>query len=105
MSASFKIHGISQKWIHRRVAKRFLPDQIIKRRKLGFATPVEYWLHDSVANQMETMLLGNDSLIYEYLEPDEVKHLMDEHRQRRANNYKILFSIVMLEEWLRTFIA
>jgi len=105
LSASFKVHRGSRKWLHRRVAKSFLPAEIIDRKKLGFETPVDDWFRASVASEMETALLKNGSLVYEYLRPEEVKRLVDEHRKGSSNNFKILFSIVVLEEWLRSFIA
>jgi asparagine synthase (glutamine-hydrolysing) len=39
--------------------------------------------------------------MYQYLRPAAVKKLLDEHRSRAANNYKVLFSLVLFEQWLR----
>ena len=87
------------------MAKNFLPAEIVERKKLGFETPVDEWFRASVASEMETALLKNGALVYRYLRPEEVKRLVDEHRNGSANNFKILFSIVVLEEWLRSFIG
>jgi asparagine synthase (glutamine-hydrolysing) len=105
LSASFKVRGTSRKWLHREVGKRFVPGEITSRRKLGFASPVDEWFRDSVAGEMLTTLSDEGSMIYGYLNHGEVKRLVDEHRLGRANNFKILFSIVVLEEWLRKFIG
>jgi len=105
LSASYKVRGLRRKWLHRRVAKGYLPAAITERRKLGFETPVDQWFRDSVANEMETSLLKNGSMIYGYLRAEEVKRLIEEHRKGTRNNFKILFSIVVLEEWLRNYVA
>ncbi len=105
LSASFKVRGGSRKWLHREVGKRFMPPEVTGRRKLGFASPVDDWLRDSVDSQMLTSLSANGSMIYDYLRHDEVQRLIADHRAGRSNNFKILFSIVVLEEWLRKFVG
>jgi asparagine synthase (glutamine-hydrolysing) len=105
LAASYKVHWGKGKWLHRRVARSFLPAAIIERRKLGFETPVDQWLRDSVASEMQTTLLDSRSAIYEYLRPERVRTLVDDHRSGKQNNFKILFSIIILDEWLRSFIA
>jgi len=105
LSASYKVRGLRRKWLHRRVAKGYLPAAITDRRKLGFETPVDQWLRDSVASEMANALLKNGSMIYGYLRAEEVKRLIEEHRKGTHNNFKILYSIVVLEEWLRNYVA
>ncbi len=105
LAASYKVQWGRRKWLHRRVARSFLPAAIIERRKLGFETPVDQWLRDSVTSEMQTTLLDNRSLIYEYLRPEEVRRIVDEHRSGRHDYIKVLFSIVVLDEWLRSFVA
>jgi len=39
--------------------------------------------------------------MYALLQPAPVKKLLEEHQSRRQDNHKILFSLVMFEEWLR----
>ena len=39
--------------------------------------------------------------MFEFLEPQAVGRLLDEHRAGRQDNHKMLFSLVVLEEWLR----
>jgi asparagine synthase (glutamine-hydrolysing) len=104
LSASFKVRRGSRKWVHRQVSKRFLPSEIIKRKKLGFAAPVDEWFRDSMSGKMDAILTENDSKIYEFLRPQAIHHLVEDHRSGRSNNSKILFSIVMFEEWLRHYV-
>jgi asparagine synthase (glutamine-hydrolysing) len=47
------------------------------------------------------MLLDTDSLMFDLLKPEPVKKLLDEHRSGRQDNHKLLFSLVMFEQWLR----
>lgn len=51
---------------------------------------------------MEEILLDGNSSIYRFLRPAAVKKIYEEHRSGQNDNHKILFSIVLFEEWLRT---
>ena len=48
------------------------------------------------------MLLDGSSLMYSLLDPASVKKLLDDHQSHRQDNHKLLFSLVMFEQWLRS---
>jgi asparagine synthase (glutamine-hydrolysing) len=103
LPAQFKIRYGSRKWLHAQVCQEFLPDEIIKRKKRGFAVNVVAdWFRDSLGNKMDWYLLDNSSLMFKYLKPAVVQRLFKEHRSRKNDNHKILFSLVVFEEWLRS---
>jgi asparagine synthase (glutamine-hydrolysing) len=93
----------SQKWLHRRVCQSYLPAEIIKRPKRGFGVNVvDQWFGGSIRNRISETLLDSASIIYQYLRPKAVRELFDQHTSGRQDNHKVLFSLVVLEEWLRT---
>ena len=47
------------------------------------------------------MLLDEGSLMFGLLDPEPVRRLLESHQSRRQDNHKLLFSLVMLEQWLR----
>ncbi len=103
LNANFKVRNGSRKWLHRQVCRDFLPDAIIKRKKRGFAVNVvDNWFHDSLGNKMDSLLLDNSSLMFDFLRPELVHRLLKEHVSGKHNNHKILFSLVVFEEWLRS---
>lgn len=97
-----KIRLGRQKWIHRRVCERFLPPEILRRKKRGFAVDaVDGWLRGDVKSTLGETINDDSSLIYRFLEPASVQALLDEHRAGKRDNHKLLFSLVVLEQWLR----
>jgi asparagine synthase (glutamine-hydrolysing) len=103
LSASYKVRWGSRKWLHRRVCSNFVPPEVVRRRKLNFAaTIVDDWFRQSADAQVNDTLLRDESLIYGYLRPSAVRQLVHQHRSGWRDNHKILFSLVVLEEWLRT---
>jgi asparagine synthase (glutamine-hydrolysing) len=102
LGASFKIRRGTRKWLHRQVCQSYLPPRIIKRKKRGFAVNVvDGWFRSSVQGQLSELLLNEDSLIYDLLKRKPVQNLLSDHRLGRQDNHKLLFSLVMVEQWLR----
>jgi asparagine synthase (glutamine-hydrolysing) len=102
LDASYKIRRGTGKWLHRKVCQRFLDPRILRRKKRGFAVNVvDGWLQSSLQGKLPEMLLDESSLMFNLLEPQAVRRLLQEHRSGRQDNYKLLFSLAMLEQWLR----
>jgi asparagine synthase (glutamine-hydrolysing) len=103
LPASMKVRLGQRKWLHRHVCERFLPARIINRKKRGFGVNVvDQWFDSSLNSRLNGYLLDAKSLMYDYLEPKAVHALLQDHQQGRRDNHKILFSLVVLEEWLRS---
>ena len=102
LGSHFKIRNGSRKWLHRRVCQSYLPPRILKRKKRGFASNVvDEWFRSSLKGELSELLLNESSLMFDLLKPDPVRKLLDTHRSRRQDNHKLLFSLVMIEQWLR----
>ena len=104
LSMMFKIRWGKRKWLHRRVCSGFLPEQIIKRKKRGFAVDVvNGWYRNSLQGKVGNYLQDPESMIYGYLKHEEIGRLLKDHTIGKKDNHKILFSLVVMEEWLRCF--
>jgi asparagine synthase (glutamine-hydrolysing) len=103
LDVSFKIRRGTGKWLHRRVCNRFLSRRILRRKKRGFAVNVvDGWFHSSGGGALPELLLDEkNSLIFELLNPRSVRKLVEDHRTGAQDNHKLLFSLVMFEQWLR----
>ena len=102
LSANFKVRNGTRKWLHRQVCQRYLPRQIFRRKKRGFAVNVvDQWFQSSFTGELPDLLLDESSLMFGMLEPESVRKLLNAHRSGRQDNHKLLFSLVMLEHWLR----
>ena len=102
LAAGFKVRNGSRKWLHRRGCERYLPPQILKRKKRGFASNVmDQWFHSSLSSKLQEMLLDESSLMFGLLKPKPVRGLLESHRSGRQDNHKLLFSLVIFEQWLR----
>ncbi len=102
LDASLKVRGSKGKWLHRQVCNDFLDPRILRRKKRGFAVNVvDDWFNASVGGQLSEMLLDKDSLMFNILKQEATGKLLEDHQSGRQDNHKLLFSLVMLEQWLR----
>jgi len=102
LPANLKVRNASRKWLHRQVCRKYLPEAIVKRPKRGFAVNVvDDWFRGAMDSKMTESLLDGESKIYQYLRPTMVRELFEEHSAGRNDNHKVLFSLVLFEQWLR----
>ena len=102
LPANLKVRNGSRKWLHRQACESLLPATILKRKKRGFGVNVvDDWFRSALDSKMADTLLDSDSKIYQYLRPNAVREVFKEHSSGQEDNHKILFSLVVFEEWLR----
>src|SRR5947199_821074 len=101
LGADLKIRNGTRKWLHRQICHSYLPQRILNRKKRGFAVNVvDEWFRSSLNGELRDVLLDESSLMFDLLDPKPVRRLLDDHQAGRQDNHKLLFSLVMVEQWL-----
>lgn len=95
------IRGAKGKRILRELVSRRVDRGLAERRKMGFSPPVDDWLRGELAPLVEDTLLAPAALVRAYVEPEAVRRMFEEHRERRANHRRVLWALLLLELWLR----
>ena len=102
LPARFKIRRGAQKWVHRQVCRELLPADILKRKKRGFAVNVvDDWFRSATGAKMNQTLMDPESQLYRYLRPEAVQQILSQHQSGQQDHHKVLFSLMVFEEWLR----
>lgn len=102
LPANLKVRNGVGKWLHKRVCREFLPKSIVARPKRGFAmNVVDNWFRDALGGTMASTFEDDSAFIYRFLRPAAVRQLYADHAAGRQDNHKVLFSLIVLEEWLR----
>jgi hypothetical protein len=83
-----------------------VPSEALRKPKVGFFTgDVTRWFGAQIDASVRDYLLQPEPAYAEILEPAEVRRLVASHGPRTARHDSILlFSILMLEIWLSTFL-
>ena len=103
LDSNLKVRNGTGKWLHKQVSRKFLPEAIVRRKKRGFAmNVVDDWFRSSIGGKMANTFEDSGSAIFEFLNPAAVRQIHLDHVAGRHDHHKILFSLVVLEEWLRS---
>jgi asparagine synthase (glutamine-hydrolysing) len=102
LGANLKVRKGTRKWLHRQVCQSYLSPRILKGKKRGFAANVvDEWFRSSLNGALREVLLDESSLMFGLLNPKQVRSLLEGHQCGHRDNHKLLFSLVMVEQWLR----
>lgn len=97
----WKVKGQYLRWFFKNALKGYLPDEIINKRKHGFGLPFGVWARDyaPLRERIEDRL--SDFKKRGWLQPAYIDHIRAEHMTGHATYFgKMLWVILMLEEWL-----
>jgi asparagine synthase (glutamine-hydrolysing) len=74
------------------------------RAKQGFSAPDASWFRGESIDYVRRALLRPDARIYEFLDAGVVRELVEEHLSGRENRRLLIWSLLCLEQWCRTFL-
>ncbi len=86
--------GEEPKHLLKRVALRYLPSQIVSRKKKGFSYPFAEWLHESG----EISVIENVNRRLGLFRPDAVEFIVQKSKKRRFKHH--LYALWFLCKWL-----
>ena len=95
------LKGSKGKRILRDVARSYLPDEIIDRRKHGFALPVSALLRSDLREAAEATLLDSSNGMYELIRHDVVQSWWSQHSSGDRDNGKALLALLMMAAFFR----
>jgi asparagine synthase (glutamine-hydrolysing) len=102
--SDLKVRGRETKRILKRALADILPEPVLSRRKMGFGVPIDHWLRHELKDLAYETLLAPRAAARGYFRQETVRRLLDEHAAGRANWHYPLWTLLMLEQWHRTYI-
>jgi asparagine synthase (glutamine-hydrolysing) len=101
LPANMKLRGRSGKYLLKKTFSDLLPSENVDRPKMGFGVPVGKWFRGPLKDLLRDSLLSEESTRRGYFIPAEVKKLVDDHIEERADHSAKLWNLLMLEMWHR----
>lgn len=99
----FKLKGFTTKYILRQAIRGLVPDQVVNRGKQGYSLPVKNLLRGQLRPLMEDLLPASP-LVLDFLEPAQVRRLMDQHLAGTHNHNHVLWALINAALWHRRFL-
>jgi asparagine synthase (glutamine-hydrolysing) len=103
--AGLKVKGSRLRYLERRLAERYLPDEVLRRKKQGFASPLMYIMEDEVRTLAPRLLFQSELVRDGYLQAARVRQLVDEHLNRRLDHGNRIWLLLSAEVWYRRYIG
>ncbi|HSS17130.1 MAG TPA: asparagine synthase (glutamine-hydrolyzing) [Candidatus Dormibacteraeota bacterium] len=94
-----RVRGFGTKVFLKRYARRYLPDDIINRRKRGLSVPIGSWLRGPL-KEWASATLETGRLEQVGIHKPAAMELFFEHCQRKADHARTLWALLVLGEWL-----
>ncbi len=95
----FKIRGLTTKFILKELMKNKLPAEIINRKKKGFGIPLAQWLAKELKPLLAELLNENYLQRQGLFSGSFVSKLVKDHLERRADNRKLLWTLLCFQLW------
>ncbi len=86
----------------REIAKRYLPDEIINRRKKGFSMPIDRWFRTDLKSWVRSCLIDDSTSLPRYFQRSAVERLLSEHAAGKNHSARI-HSLLTFELWCRAY--
>jgi asparagine synthase (glutamine-hydrolysing) len=100
-----KIRGRRLRYLERRLGQRYLPREVLDRKKQGFASPLMYIMDAEVRTLAPALLLGSELVRDGYLESATVRRLVSEHLARHRDHGNRIWLLLSAEVWYRRYIG
>jgi len=100
----YKLKRLTGKYILKEVMKNKLPKNIINRKKKGFGIPLTIWLKRDLKNYMLETLNRKDIDDFGIINYDFVEKLINEHLQNKKDNRKILWNLIIFQNWCKNYL-
>lgn len=88
----------------RKTLNRYVPTDYTNGAKQGFSAPDASWFKGESIDYIRNLLFNKRARIYEFVQPAAAQRLMNEHFSGRHNNRLLIWSLLCLEWWCRTFL-
>lgn len=105
LPSRYKANLRKKKLLLRKIAQKRLPEEIMNHRKQGFESPMAAWLRTDLVDYARDVLgekrLGRSGLF----DCNYVRNKLEDHLAGRQKNNKLLFSLIMYQEWYERHVA
>jgi len=98
-----RVRGLTTKWILKKAAEKWIPRDVIYRRKRGLSVPIAGWINGGLRGEVDRLLEPARLRSQDIVNERQITELLAEHRSGRANHAKPLWAVIVLQYWLENW--
>jgi len=99
-----KLRGRTTKWVLKRAMQRYLPLDLLERKKTGFGAPLRQWLRDDLEGVTRELLAPERLRSRGLFRPEAVQEVLRENAADTRDHAYLIYALLNLEFWMETFI-
>ncbi|MCJ7611316.1 MAG: asparagine synthase (glutamine-hydrolyzing) [Candidatus Aminicenantes bacterium] len=104
LPGSWKLHGLTTKWIFKKTMERLLPRDNITRRKEGFSIPIKHWLQVELRDMLLDHLSESRIKREGFFNYGPIRRMLDGHLHGRENYSHQLWALLVFEIWMENYL-
>jgi len=104
LPSNLKLRGMTGKYLHKRAIEKWLPRNVVYRKKKGFANPIDEWFRTRMRPFVEECLLAPDSATALFFNQKYIQQMLKLDREGKEPLQRHIYLLVSFELWYRTFI-
>jgi asparagine synthase (glutamine-hydrolysing) len=101
---ALRVQGGRGKHLLRRVAARWLPADVLKKKKQGFAIPLGQWFRGPLRELASDLIASKSFRSRGLMDPRAAERFLSDHLAHAADHGEVLWLIVSLELWSRMYL-
>lgn len=104
LPSGVKVKYGQKKRILRTALRGIVPDEILDAPKEGFGVPYQYWLRDSLADYLRSVLLDDSIQQWGIFDRSALERTIQEHTSGQRNHGFLLWKLLNLGLWYRMYL-
>jgi asparagine synthase (glutamine-hydrolysing) len=100
LPVGMRVRSGTGKWLMKQAMRRYLPDDILFRRKMGFVTPIGAWFRGPLAAEAQHIAKGSALIETGWFNPATLVAIVGEHQSGRSDHGRLLWQLLMLDRSL-----
>lgn len=102
LNKNYKVRNGMTKAALREAAKKDIPNESYKKKKLGFPVPIRDWIkEDDFYNEIKNTF--NMDIVDELFHKDYIMRLLEEHKNGVRDNYRKIWAVYSFLKWYQVF--
>jgi asparagine synthase (glutamine-hydrolysing) len=100
LPVDLKLRGTEGKYIFKKSMEPYLPHDVLYRKKMGFAVPLEAWFRGPLAATIRNVVLGERLASTGMFNQTFLRKVVDAHQSGRRDFSVILWTVLMFDAFL-----
>jgi asparagine synthase (glutamine-hydrolysing) len=105
LPSNLKVRRGTSKWIIKEIARRYLPNDLVDRPKVGFTVPLDSWFRGSLKEMSFDLLTSRSSFVGNTFDRKYVLNLLNSHSEGRRDEQSRIWTLLSLEVWHRELLS